>query len=60
MELRAALVRLARQILSLRLGVQRVRDNCRQAVCRVLTIRFIHAPGSSCGTNHRQKMALPA
>ena len=43
-ELRAALIRLAREILCSRLGVQGVRDNCRKAVCRVLTIRFIHAP----------------
>ncbi len=46
MELRAALIRPARQILSFRLRVQGVRDNCREAICRVLTIRFVHAPGS--------------
>lgn len=46
-ELRAALIRLARQILRFRLRVQRIRDDCREAVCRVLTIRFIHASGSS-------------
>jgi len=45
-ELRAALIRLARQILRFRLRVQGVRDNCREAVCRVLTIRFVHASGS--------------
>jgi hypothetical protein len=32
--------------LRFRLSVQGVRDNCREAVCRVLTIRFIHASGS--------------
>ena len=42
-ELRAALTRLAREILRFRLRVQGVRDNCRKAVCRILTIRFIHA-----------------
>lgn len=46
-ELRAALIRLARQIVRFRLSVQGVRDNCREAVCRVLTIRFIYASGSS-------------
>jgi hypothetical protein len=46
-ELRAALIRLARQILRFRLSVQGVPYNFREAVCRVLTIRFIHASGSS-------------
>jgi len=58
-ELRAALIRLARQILRFRRRIQRARDNSRQAVCRILTIRFIHAFGSSSGRNHRQKMASP-
>jgi len=44
-ELRATLVRLPRQILRLRVGVQGVRNQCREAVPRALTIRFIH--GSS-------------
>jgi hypothetical protein len=30
-----------------RLNVQRILYNCREAICRVLTIRFIHASGSS-------------
>ena len=40
MEPRAKLKRLARQILRFRLGVQGVRDNCREAACRVVTIHF--------------------
>ena len=46
-ELRAALIRLARQILRFRLSVQGVRDNCREAACRVVTIHFIDACDSS-------------
>jgi hypothetical protein len=46
-ELRAALIRLAREILRFRLRVQGVRYNRTEAVCRVLAIRFIHASGSS-------------
>lgn len=46
MELCAALIRLTRKILRIRLSIQGVRDYCREAVCRVLIIRFIHAPGS--------------
>ena len=42
---RAALIRLAPD-LAFRLRVQGVRDT-REAVCRMLTIRFIHASGSS-------------
>jgi hypothetical protein len=30
--------------LRFRLSVQGVRDDCGEAVCRVLIIRFIHAP----------------
>jgi hypothetical protein len=33
--------------LRFRLSVQGVRNNCTEAVCRVLTIHFIHASGSS-------------
>jgi hypothetical protein len=47
MELGAALVGLARQILRLRLSVQRVRNNRKEAASRGMTIRFIHASGSS-------------
>jgi hypothetical protein len=38
-----------------RLGVQGVRNDRREAVSRVLTIRFIHASGSSSGANHRER-----
>ena len=44
-KLRAALTRPARHILRLRLTVQRGRNNCREALCRLLTIRFTYAPG---------------
>ncbi len=46
-ELRAALVRLARQILRLRLTVKRPHYKCSEAVCRILTNHFLHASGSS-------------
>jgi len=59
MELRSALVRLTRQILRLRLSVQGIGYDRREAVARVLTIHFIHAAGSSPGANHRQKEEPP-
>ncbi len=58
MELGAALVGLARQILRLRLSVQRVRNNRKEAASRGMTIRFIHASGSSTETNDRRKITL--
>ena len=44
MKLSAALISLARQILRFRLSVQGVRDYRREAVCRVLSIRFFMRP----------------
>jgi hypothetical protein len=46
-ELRPALVCLARQVFGPGLGVQGVRHDSREAICRVLVIPFTHASGSS-------------
>ena len=46
MELRAALIRSTRQILRVRLPVQGIRDNRREAVYRVLTTRLLVRPVS--------------
>ena len=48
-ELGAALVRLARQILRSRLSVERVRNDRREPICRAPTIHFSHALRSPCG-----------
>src|ERR1700722_6843552 len=55
MELRAASIRLARQILCFRLNIQRIHDNGREPRYRV---RFIHASASSSRMNHRQRRPL--
>ena len=48
-KLRAALIGLARQILRSRLSVERVRNDCREPICRAPTIHFSHALRSPCG-----------
>src|SRR5215468_9423571 len=58
-ELRAALIGLARQILRSGLSVQGVGYNRREAACPVPTIRFFHASGSSSRRNHRQRWFSP-
>jgi len=45
MKLRAALIGPPRQVLRLRLSVQRVRDDSREPVCRFLAIWFMYARG---------------
>src|ERR1700722_13466505 len=55
MELRAASIRLARQILCFRLNIQRIHDNGREPRYRVC---FIHASASSSRMNHRQRRPL--
>jgi hypothetical protein len=46
-ELRAALVRLARQIVRFRLSVHGVCDKGREAIRHFSIIRFVHESGSS-------------
>jgi hypothetical protein len=46
-ELRTALVGLPRQVVRLRVIVERFRDNHRQPIRRVLRIRFTHASSAA-------------
>ena len=57
-ELRPALIRLARQILRFCRRVQGVRDDGREPVRRILPIRFLHASGSLSRKNQLERSIL--